>query len=303
MTIRFEWRTLALIAGCHILWALSCAALWPAAPWLAWPLLTVSLVLHSSLQHEVMHGHPFRNRTASAALVLPALGLWIPFMRFRDLHLAHHFDSRLTDPYDDPETNYLDPEAYHRLPRAIRRLLDFNNTLLGRMTIGPAIGLAAFVRKDIRAIAAGDRRAALGWLLHVPALAPVIAFVSLAPIPAPAYLAASYAALSVLKIRTFLEHRAHETPGGRTVLIEDRGPLSLLFLNNNLHIVHHMHPAVPWHRLPALYAEDPERYLGRNRGYRYRGYGEVFRRHFLKAKDPVPHPLWLRGAGRENKAA
>ena len=30
----------------------------------------------------------------------------------------------------------------------------------------------------------------------------------------------------------------------------------------------------------------------RNEGYRYASYGEVFRRYFLKAKDPVPHPVW-----------
>ncbi len=303
MTIRFDWRTLALIAGCHALWALSGTALWLAAPWLAWPLLTISMVLHSSLQHEVAHGHPFKNRIASAALVLPALGLWIPFLRFRDLHLAHHRDSRLTDPYDDPETNYLDPAAYRRLPRPVRRILDFNNTLLGRMAIGPAIGLAHFIRKDALAVAAGDRRAALGWLLHLPALAPVAAFVLAAPVPAAAYVAATYAALSILKIRTFLEHRAHETPGGRTALIEDRGPLAFLFLNNNLHIVHHTHPTAPWHRLPALHAEDPESYLARNHGYRYGGYAEIFRRHFLKAKDPVPHPLWSRRDGRGKTSA
>ena len=39
---------------------------------------------------------------------------------------------------------------------------------------------------------------------------------------------------------------------------------------------------------------NPARYLSRNEGYRYRSYGEVFRRYFLKAKDPVAHPLWQR---------
>ena len=35
-----------------------------------------------------------------------------------------------------------------------------------------------------------------------------------------------------------------------------------------------------------------ERYLAVNDGYVYRSYGEVFRRYFWRAKDPVPHPLW-----------
>jgi hypothetical protein len=33
-------------------------------------------------------------------------------------------------------------------------------------------------------------------------------------------------------------------------------------------------------------------FLRRNGGYRYRSYGEVFLRHFLRRKDPVPHPLY-----------
>ena len=81
------------------------------------------------------------------------------------------------------------------------------------------------------------------------------------------------------------------------MIIEDRGPLALLFLNNNLHVVHHMHPEVPWYRLPALYAARRAHYLRRNGGYRYRSYTEGIRAHFLRAKDPVPHPLWT-GDGR-----
>jgi fatty acid desaturase len=76
------------------------------------------------------------------------------------------------------------------------------------------------------------------------------------------------------------------------VIIEDRGVLALLFLNNNLHAVHHMHPNVPWYRLPTLYRGGKERFQAVNEGYVYRSYGAIFRRYFLKAKDPVPHPLW-----------
>ncbi len=43
----------------------------------------------------------------SDILVFPAIGLIFPFERFRKSHLDHHMDSNLTDPYDDPESNYL----------------------------------------------------------------------------------------------------------------------------------------------------------------------------------------------------
>jgi hypothetical protein len=112
-----------------------------------------------------------------------------------------------------------------------------------------------------------------GWLLHLPAMAAVILWIALvADMPLWAYLIAAYAALSILKIRTFLEHQAHERARGRTVIIEDRGPLALMFLNNNLHVVHHMHPKVPWYRLPELYFANREKYLTRNGGYMYRSY-------------------------------
>ncbi len=107
-----------------------------------------------------------------------------------------------------------------------------------------------------------------------------------------AYALAAYMGQSLLKLRTYLEHRAHDAFRARTVVIEDRGPLSLLFLNNNFHVVHHMHPSAPWYRLPQLYAARRAHYLRRNEGYRYRSYAEVFARYFLSAKDPVPHPVW-----------
>ncbi|MEL6683026.1 MAG: fatty acid desaturase, partial [Pseudomonadota bacterium] len=108
------------------------------------------------------------------------------------------------------------------------------------------------------------------------------------------YFIAAYLVMSLLKLRTFLEHQAHERASGRSVVIEDRGPFALLFLNNNLHVVHHMHPSVPWYDLPALYRLRKDHYLRRNGGYVYRSYGEVFARYFWRRKDPVAHPLWRR---------
>ena len=96
----------------------------------------------------------------------------------------------------------------------------------------------------------------------------------------------------VLKIRTFLEHRAHQYSTARTVIIDDKGPLAFLFLNNNLHAVHHLHPQVAWYNLPRLYRDNAASYDGFNEDYNYRSYAQVIARYFVKAKDPVPHPLW-----------
>ncbi len=290
-----EWPT-AMVACCC--YGLLMAAVGPLAEFsvpVAVTFTALLAALHSSLQHEVIHGHPFRSRFWSVALVFPPVGLFIPFERFRDTHLKHHHDPNLTDPYEDPETNYLDPEVWTRLSRPLQLLLRINNTLLGRMALGPAISQFVFMRDDARRVLAGDVMIMRAWLLHVVGAVPVLYWVAeFGSMSLPAYVLAAYGGLSILKVRTFLEHRAHERPRGRTVVVDDRGPLALLFLNNNFHLVHHMHPGEAWYKLPAMFDGDRTRYLGRNEGYVYRNYLEVFARHLLVPKDPVPHPLWRR---------
>ncbi len=287
-----EWPTLAFLALCY--GAFGVGTTWVAA--YAMPLgmavTVLALALHSSLSHEMLHGHPFRNKYANAALVFPALGLFVPYMRFRDTHLAHHTDAALTDPYDDPESNFLMPKDWQKLPRWRRRLYAFNNTLLGRLLVGPALGQCGFMRSDLRAIGHGNTGVLVGWLVHIPALAVVGLWLTyVAQVPVWAYLICAYVALSILKIRTFLEHQAHARARGRTVIIEDHGPLAWIFLHNNLHVVHHMHARVPWYQLPRLFRENRARYMARNGSYYYRSYADVFRLYFLRPKDPVPHPL------------
>jgi len=288
-----EWPTLLLLCATYCLWILATTFAASLSLPLGIALAAIAMAQFSSIQHEVLHGHPFRSRLLNEALVFPALNLAVPYGRFRDLHLAHHHDPALTDPYDDPESNYQDPEVWARMSLPLRALYRINNTLLGRMLVGPAIGTWSFVASDLAAARAGDRSITRAWALHALGLVLIgLWLMTVASMPVWAYLLASYLAYSLLKIRTFLEHRAHEAARARTVIIEDRGPLALLFLNNNLHVVHHMHPTVPWYRLPATYRANREHYLRRNEGYLYRSYAEIFARYFLRAKDPVPHPLW-----------
>ena len=55
-----EWPTLGLLGGCYLLWLGVTALHAEIGYWLAVPLLIVILAQHSSLQHEALHGHPFR---------------------------------------------------------------------------------------------------------------------------------------------------------------------------------------------------------------------------------------------------
>lgn len=289
---RIEWITLFLIAACYAAWFMSLFWLSPLSLTAAIAVIGFLVALHSSLTHEVLHGHPFRSRPLNEALMALPLNLCIPYNRFRDLHLAHHRDSNLTDPYDDPESNYLDPSVWSAMPTLGKMVYRANNTLLGRMVLGPLIGQAVFMRDEFRGALRGDGAIWRAWALHLPGVAVVLLIVHASGMPLWAYLVAAYSGLALLKIRTFLEHRAHEQVRARTVIIEDRGLLAFLFLNNNLHVVHHMNPRTPWYRLPALYRAGKARYVDLNNGYVYRSYAEIFRRHFLRAKDPVPHPLW-----------
>ena len=289
----YEWPTLCLFALTYTLWVSITLYAQTLGPALSILLLSPVITLHSSLQHETLHTIEPRWKFFGQLMVFPAIGLAIPYIRFRDSHLQHHNNENLTDPYDDPESGYMVKEVWTRLPRWLQIVLTFNNTLLGRLLIGPLIGQIAFMRADWRLIKAGNRAVLIGWLVHIPAVILVLSWLFTAgTMPFWAYAVAAYAGLSILKIRTFLEHRAYTLSNGRSVIIEEQCPLSFLFLNNSLHAVHHAHPQVSWYNLPAYYRTNKDKFIGENRDYRYTSYATVFRKYFFHAKEPVEHPLW-----------
>ncbi len=296
-----EWPTLLMMVATYAIWAMG-TALWAYSPTASLLLTTLTITQFSSLQHEVLHGHPFANRHLNEALVFPALTLIVPFNRFRDLHLAHHFDPNLTDPYDDPEANYMDPKVWDQTSAPVKVLYRMNNTLMGRILFGPGIAIYSLVKMDAALIAKGDRAVLLAWVLNTIGVALVLIWVlGFTTMPLWAYCIAAYLGFGLLKIRTYLEHRAHEQFRARSVVVEDKGLLALLFLNNNFHAVHHMHPKAAWYKLPGIYAAKREHYLRRNEDYVYRSYAQIFRLFLFRAKDPVPHPIWPMKPAAEDK--
>ena len=290
-----EWPTWGLIAAVTLCWALLTA--YADTIGIGWSILLLIplITLHSSLQHETVHILEPRWPLLARAAVFPAVGLFVPYMRFRDLHLAHHDNESLTDPYDDPETFYLEPSEWDKHSWTTKSILEFNNTLLGRLIVGPLVGQFFFVCKDLKAYRAGDTTILKVWLWHVPAVAIVMAWLLFfGTMTFWEYLAAAYFGLSLLKIRTFLEHQAHDDSNHRSVIIEKGGIFGFLFLNNNLHHAHHAHPQVPWYALPKLFKRQRDKFLTANGGYRYHSYWTVFQNHFFRAKEPVPHPIWSR---------
>ena len=145
-----EWPTVFLWLVCWGLWLIGVFVLPMISMLLAGVVLTLVLVLQSSLSHEALHGHPFVSRRVNDGLAMVSLGLFVPYIRFRDTHLAHHIDERLTDPYDDPETNFYDPAVWARMAPWQQRIMQLNNALLGRMLIGPLMSQVMFMREDWR---------------------------------------------------------------------------------------------------------------------------------------------------------
>lgn len=292
--MRVEWPTLGLILLCYGLWLVAGLLLWPVASVAALAVMAVMGALHSSLVHECLHGHPTRHRLVNEALVILPLTLLHPYRRYKSTHLAHHHDERLTDPFDDPESYYRARWDYDALPGWFRTLLRVNNTLLGRVVLGPWIAGVGFVMSDWRLVRQGARGVRLAWALHAPALVAVLAVVWAMGIPLWLYvLCVAWPGLALISVRTFAEHRWHETPEGRTIIVE-RSPLAWLFLFNNLHIVHHQMPSAPWYALPRLYRERRAHWQALTGGYVFPNYLALWRRWGVVQKEPVAHPAWRR---------
>lgn len=251
--------------------------------------------LHSSLRHEAIHGHPTSSAAVNEALVFPALDLLIPYRRFKETHLRHHRDERLTDPYDDPESWYVAAEDWRRAKPLWRGILTMNATLLGRMILGPWLAAIGLWRADARAALKNAKRAgslAEAYLRHAAgaALALGAAWALGGVDPATYALCVAWPAVGLLMLRSYIEHRAAASVPERTAIIEAEPFFAALFLNNNLHAAHHRHPSAPWSALPAIWRRERAQILADNGGYLIPGYASVIARWWLRPREPVAHP-------------
>jgi fatty acid desaturase len=288
-----EWPTLALFAAIYASW-LVLVLFHAAIPlWLWLPLAAWTSAWWGSAQHEALHGHPTRYRGLNTALATPPIWLWMPFERYRQTHLKHHHDERLTDPLDDPESRYKCPDGWRELGPLGQVIVRAQTTLLGRLVIGPFWSLGVFWLEDALALRAGDPVRARIWLWHVVWVSLLLAFaIGVAGVPFWQYLLGFvYLGTAVALIRSFAEHKADESVEKRTAIVENSPVFGLLFLHNNLHVAHHKWPTVPWYRLPKLYADNRDTLIRDNGGLVYNGYRDVFRRFFLRWHDVPVHPL------------
>jgi fatty acid desaturase len=270
---------------------------WYGARLPAWALMGLAplggfvVAWHGSLQHEITHGHPTRWRGINTAIGSLPIGLLLPFGIYREQHLVHHRSPALTDPLFDPESFYVTRSWWGQAQWAERALARARMTVVGRLLLGPPSIALRFLASELSALARGDFSHARVWAVHLIGVSVVVAWLEFVGMSVSRYLFCfAYPGMALTLLRSFAEHRPAAEVAHRSVIVESGGLASLLYLNNNLHVVHHDEPALPWYELPARYAARRGEVLASNGGYVLPGYGWLLARYGLRAKDSPIHP-------------
>jgi fatty acid desaturase len=295
-----EIPTLLLILADYAGWmAITFAYTWWPLTIVA-PVTVVLITLHSSLQHEIVHGHPTRWTRVNRLFAIVPLSLWLPYDRYQHTHRAHHINPRLTDPLDDPESYYWRPEDLARLNPVSRFFHQVQQTLAGRMALGSFWRIVMFLRDELLALLHTERRALIRneqnvrhvWLEHLAWCVPVVLWLKLVcGMPLWLYFVAMVVPANSLQlIRAFAEHRWSQPVPERIALVEGSWILGPLFLFNNLHALHHQEPMIPWYEYNARYRQLRERLIAENGGLVYSTYFDVARRFLFRSHDMLAHP-------------
>jgi len=295
---QFDGPTWLVTVAIYSLWFL---LIWYNAvlPW--WVILPAGAYLLAwqlSLQHEAIHA--FRGVPAwlRFAVVFPPLGLWFPYPLYRNSHTTHHRDANLTVPGVDTESYYVLRADWDRMNPFKRALLTFNQTMAGRLLIGPVLRLSLLVQRETRRVLNRDYSHLPHWGVHVIAVCALFWFISgVCGFPWWQYcLLVAYPGLSLSLLRAFTEHRAAADSQERTASVESNVLFGLLYLYNNLHVAHHLKPTMAWYDIPRYYRANRVDLMKLNANFVYKGYGELARRYlFVPVFSPV-HPILSKSA-------
>ena len=249
------------------------------------PLGALLLAWYGSLQHETIHGHPTSSRRFNRMLGALPLSLWIPYALYRETHLRHHRHSGryLTEAGHDPESFYLPAGTMSKAGGVRRWIYAANCTLAGRIVLGPAIAIMTFWAGELRKMVKGDRRRLRIWAGHALGVGLVLAWtVGVCHIPLIVYFALLvYPSVALSHLRSFAEHHADVDSRLRTRAVEAHPLWALIFLNNNLHIAHHVNPKLPWYRLPGAWRQM--RRAAQAQGLVFEGgYREVTQKYLIR---------------------
>ena len=286
---RAEWRTLLVVAAVYGLTVLTVVRYEVLTPWLAIPMLAVLGAWHLSMQHEVLHGHPFKNQFLNDALGGIPVTLWIPYLAFKKDHHEHH-KSDLTNPALDNESYYVSQEQWDNAGPIRRAAWTANRTILFRMFVWTIVSTITYVLSVLKRAVRNEKSDRLAVTLHIIGVAFVVYLVSLSSMPLWQFaLGTVYGGRILNAIRPFPEHKYQSGVETRTAMIMAGRFMSLLMLNNNLHVAHHEEPGVPWYRYDNLMQRVNAVERARDAGVLYEGgYAEIFRRFsFTPVDSPV----------------
>lgn len=239
------WPTLLLAAGA---WGAQGLSLWAA--WTGrWPLpataalAAVAAYASFTVLHEAVHGSLcLRVRAVNAVVArVAALPLMAPGWAFRSLHLEHH--RHTNDPQRDPDVWHGGGRRW-TLPLRwavvdLSQYAFYFRTWRSRPTaerVETVLALVAIASAAAWGFASGHGQAVL-WAWIIP----------------------SRVALFTLAFAfVFLPHRPHQVTAAEDRFRATRnlqGPqaLGVLLLGQNLHLLHHLHPGVPFYRYRAAW--------------------------------------------------
>ena len=284
-----EWKTLGVIVAVYGLTVLTVVRYEVLTPWLAIPMLAVLGAWHLSMQHELLHGHPFTNQFINDAIGGIPVTLWMPYFAFKKDHHEHH-KSDLTNPELDNESFYVTQEQWDNAGTIRRAAWTANRTILFRMFVWTIVSAISYVTLVLKRAVRNEQGDRLAVLLHVIGVVVVVYLVSLSSMPLWQFaLGTVYGGRILNAIRPFPEHKYQSGVETKTAMIMAGPFMSLLMLNNNLHIAHHDDPNSPWYRVNELSKRVNAVERAREAGVLYEGgYAEVFRKFsFTPVDSPV----------------
>ncbi len=287
---RFEFPTWSLIIAVYTAWTALLLFYSSLHPLLWLLLMSLVLALFGSLCHELLHGHPSNNQKLNDAFGLPPLSLY-PYHDYKKTHLKHHDDAFLTEPGIDPESFFVRSQHWQTMSRVQQSLARFNMTLGGRLLLGPIRTYIGLVKLALAEIQGDNPLLRRQWLTYIASVALLLwLIIGYFHVPASAYVLAAYLGHSLIAFRSFFEHRTHIEPEQRTVIVPTVLPLGFLFLFNNLHVVHHIHPGLAWYLIPGEFKLHEAQYRQSNGGFSFVGYRAWLKYLFQPVASPVfPH--------------
>ena len=220
-----------------------------------WPLLllphSILLAFLFCLLHEAVHGTPFRSTWLnSAAARIIGFVVFLPSVWFRHFHLAHHRHTH--DPAHDPELARPVPRSKPGLAWHIAggsywaregRMLFVNAAGRNRDAFVPPSGRRAVAREARWLLVFYAAAAALSYHFDTTALL----WLWLLPL----MLGQPFLRLYLLAEHTGCPHVPEMLRNTRTTFTN--ALVRFVAWNMPYHVEHHVHPTVPFHKLPAFH--------------------------------------------------